>query len=319
MSDDKADNNPAPEEEIATIPNSDAQPAAEPAKPEEAVEENKLSGLMADAPAKEKEAAKPAVDLEAEAMRAAEAAVAEGEQALAQAQVELQKQAGAQAAAKPAASGNKKKELALRVLLAVNILAMLVVSMMPSAEGPQGPVTPVATEPPVKDTPKPIPMSEPFNRAMQASQNRDFASAVAILEQYLNDAPMMHSAERLSVFLALSNYAARDLDTDKSQRYRQKAQALEQSHHLPEDLVKMAESALKTGDQEALRRTWARFLLQQRQIPSWLYQHVAQAYLQLGDSYRSDADTAAEAAKLLELQEATARLRAEAMREGGNK
>lgn len=319
MSDDKADNNLAPEEEIATIPNSDAQSAAEPAKPAEAAEENKLSGLMADAPAKEKAADKPAVDLEAEALRAAEAAVAEGEQALAEAQVELQKQAGAQVAAKPAASRSNKKELALRALLAVNILAMLVVSMMPSVEGPQGPVGPVASKPPVQDPPKPIPMSDPVNRAMQAAQNRDFASAVAILERHLNDAPLMHSAERLSVLLALSSYAARNNDFDKSRKFAQQAQALEQSHYLPEDLVNMAEAALKTGDQEALRRTWARFLLQQRQIPSWLYQHVAQAYLQLGDSYRTDADTAAEAARLIELQKAAARLRAEAMREGGNK
>jgi hypothetical protein len=36
-----------------------------------------------------------------------------------------------------------------------------------------------------------------------------------------------------------------------------------------------------------LRRVWARFLLQQRQVPSSLYKHVAEAYLQLGDSYRA--------------------------------
>jgi hypothetical protein len=75
----------------------------------------------------------------------------------------------------------------------------------------------------------------------------------------------------------------------------------------------MAKAAAANRDQEALRRVWARFLLQQRQIPSWLYQHVAQAYLELGDSYRRDADAAAEQARLRDLQETAARLRAEAM------
>lgn len=312
MSDDKADNNPAPEEEVTTISEQEVQ-AAESAAPTEGAE-NKLTGLMADASAGAP--AKPAVDLEAEALAAAEAAVKEGEKALAEAQAELQKQPGAQTAAKPA--GSRSKELALRVLLAVNIVAMVVVSMMPGTEAPSNTHQPV-TEQPKVDTPKPIPMSDPMNRAMQASQNRDFVSAVAILEQHLADAPLMHSAERLSVLLALSSYAARANDFDKSRKFAQQAQALEQSHYLPEDLVNMADAAMKSGDQESLRRTWARFLLQQRQIPSWLYQHVAQAYLQLGDSYRKDADTAAEAARLLELQEATARLRAEAMREGGGK
>ena len=311
MSDDKADNNPVPEEKAATV-NQQAQQSSEPAPPQEEQADNKLTGLMADSPAPAPEAApaKPAVNLEAEAMRAAEAAVAEGEKALAEAQGELQPQPTAKVA--PKTKSNKRRELALRVLLAANVLAMIVVSMMPATgdqPGGNGGAAIVAAP----DTLKPIPMSDPVNRAMQSAQDRDFAGAVGILEGYLNDSPLMHAAERLSVLLALSSYAARDQDFDKSRKYAQEAQSLEQSHHLPEDLVNMAEAALASGDQEALRRTWARFLVQQRQIPSWLYQHVAQAYLQLGDSYRSDADQAAEAARLIELKAATARLRAEAL------
>lgn len=316
MSDDKADNNPAPEDEIATIPQQDAQPSSEPAPPQQEHVDNKLSGLMADAPAATPQAApkKPAVNLAAEAMRAAEAAVAEGEKALSEAQSELQQQPTATVA--PQAKSNKRRELALRVLLATNIVAMIVVSMMPSTVDPGGDGVLPAVAEPVKVTVKPIPMSDPVNRAMQSAQNRDFAGAVGILERYLNGSPLMHSAERLSVLLALSSYAARANDFDKSRKYAQQAQSLEQSHYLPEDLVNMAEAALASGDQESLRRTWARFLLQQRQVPSWLYQHVAQAYLQLGDSYRSDADQAAEAARLVDLKAATARLRAEALQGG---
>ena len=66
---------------------------------------------------------------------------------------------------------------------------------------------------------------------------------------------------------------------------------------------------MESGDQESLRQVWARFLLQQRQIPSSLYQSVAEAYLQLGDSYRVQANQEAEAARLAELSQAEALLR----------
>ena len=52
--------------------------------------------------------------------------------------------------------------------------------------------------------------------------------------------------------------------------------------------------------------------LQQRQVPSSLYKYVAEAYLQLGDSYRSQANAAAEQQRLKELEENAARLRAQA-------
>ena len=58
-----------------------------------------------------------------------------------------------------------------------------------------------------------------------------------------------------------------------------------------------------------MRRIWARFLLQQKQIPSWLYKHVAEAYLQLGDSYRNEANAAAEKQRIAELEALAARLR----------
>ncbi|MCK5943629.1 MAG: hypothetical protein KAI24_16725 [Planctomycetes bacterium] len=315
MSDDKGDNITDPAEEVAT----EAQ--ATPDTNVEAADgaENKLDDLMADpaAPAEPKPK-KPAVDLEAEALRAAEQALKQGEQVLAEANAQLQ-QPAASPQAKPAAGG--RRELALRMLLAVNVLAMVVVAMLPSPADSTPPVGPEVgkTETVSKPKPQAPTMSEPWNRALRASERRDFASAVAILEAYLDDKPRMAPSERLSVLSALSFYSARDKDFAKSRLYTQKAQALEQSHSLPEDLVKEAAAALETGDQESLRRIWARFLLQQRQIPSWLYQHVAQAYLELGDSYRKDADAAERMARERELEEAAARLRAEAFEQGGGK
>lgn len=317
MTDDKADNITQPDDEVVKTASPDAPPADAQAQPDAGAGENKLSGLMAGAETPTAKPGKASVDLEADAMRAAEQAVAEGEKALAEANAQLREVAQAQTGAKP--KSRFDREFLLRSLLAVNVLAMVVVAMLPSPTKVEPkPETPVVTDqqpkgPPVRQ------MSEPVNRALQASENRDFASAVAILEAYLNDNPRMHSAERLSVLTALSLYASRNNDFAKSQKYGQQAQALEQSHSLPEDLVHMAEAAVKNGDQESLRRIWARFLLQQRQIPTWLYQHVAEAYLQLGDSYRKDADRAAELARRKELDEAAARLRSEAIRQGGGK
>tara|TARA_R110002072_G_scaffold174303_4_gene329469 strand:- start:83092 stop:84063 length:972 start_codon:yes stop_codon:yes gene_type:complete len=323
VTDDKADNITKPEDEVATTANPDAQPTeaqAEPGagSPDAGTEENKLGGLMAESEVPTaKAAAKPAVNLEADAMRAAEEALAEGEKALAEANAQLQEDATPKVTEKP--KSRVSREMVLRVLLAVNVLAMIAVAMIPAPAKVEDNVDPVPVVVPQPKGPAVRQMSEPVNRAWQASENRDFARAVAILEAYLQDNPRMHSAERLSVMTALSHYASRDSDFAKSQKYAQQARALEQSHSLPEDLVHMAEAAVKNGDQESLRRIWARFLLQQQQVPTWLYQHVAQAYLQLGDSYRKDADAADEAARRKELNDAAARLRAEAIKFGGGK
>ncbi len=272
-------------------------------------EDNQLGDLMA-----KPGAAKSAVDLDRQALQAAEDALARGERVLEEASDAIDGPSPA-----PQAAGSGRRELVLRVLLALNVVAMLVVAMLPSPQPTTQP-TPTEIQEPAP-VPRPAPatptMSEPWNQALRASERRDFKSAVSILEAYIEDKPRMAPSERLSVLSALSFYASRDKDFAKSRLYSQKAMALEQSHSLPEDLVKEAAAAIESGDQEALRRLWARFLLQQRQIPSWLYQHVAQAYLELGDSYRKDANEAEQSARDQELKEAAARLRAEAERRGG--
>ena len=107
MTDDKADNITKPEDEVATTANPDAQPTeaqAEPGagSPDAGTEENKLGGLMAESEVPTaKAAAKPAVNLEADAMRAAEEALAEGEKALAEANAQLQEDATPRVTEKP--------------------------------------------------------------------------------------------------------------------------------------------------------------------------------------------------------------------------
>ena len=327
MSDEKGDssNEPAQPEQEPTPPATPEataateQPAAESAT--EAEPSENLSGLMASSEQQAKEApeSKDRPDLEAEALRAAESALAEGERALAAAKEQLQQSSSPQTATR--SSGSPSREFLLRMLLAFNVLAMVIVALLPQPDGGSAPdvkeqgahgdVAHSSGQGAVTSR-----YNEPWNKALEAADRRDFASAVAILENYLSDSPRMAPSQRLSVLMALSHYAARNGDIGKASEYQRKADAIDRSHSLPEDLVAMAKAAAESGDQQALRRVWARFLLQQRQIPSWLYKHVAEAYLQLGDSYRLQADQAAERARLQELEAAASRLRGEVPQRG---
>ena len=288
----------------ATVKDS-AKAAPEAGKPEQ------LTDLMASAakvPAPGAPAAK-GPDLDATALHAAEAALAEGERALAAARAQL-------APRSPTRRGSKGREIALRLLLAANVLAMIVVAALPAPSG-KGP----ASAKPAEATPAPVTgeptsaaprLDDKYVRAIVAAERRDYSEAIGLLEQYLADSPRMAQGTQLNVLMMLAHYSQLVGKFDAARDYERRVQSVAQSHSLPEDLVAMAKAAADSGDQEALRRVWARFLLQQRQIPSSLYQHVAEAYLQLGDSYRHQANEAAEKLRLLELEAVNARLRAEA-------
>lgn len=264
----------------------------------------------------------PRPDLDAEAVRAAQAAIAEGERALAAARAQLgtkQQPAGDRSRA-------KRRELALRLLLAANVLAMLVVMSFPSFRSmtsapteptgstptggaapetaPGSAVQPGAAGPAEASPPAPAGprLADKYNQALLASESRNYAEAVALLEEYLAETPRMPASRLVNVYRAMAHYSSAIGRFREAQDYERRAQAVTQSHSLPDDLVAMAKAAAASGDQESLRQVWARFLLQQRQIPSSLYQHVAEAYLELGDSYRIQANEAAEQARLEELR-----------------
>lgn len=306
MSDDKGHDSTPAVNTAAPVPAT--QPDAVDAK---AGAEN-LTGLMAAGAkvAADQPAGRAGPDLDGDALRAAEQALAEGERALAAARAQLH----GEPKAAPASTGNRR-EIALRALLAINVLAMLVVALLPPAAPTTVTPAPVTKAPHGADDPQVRHFNEPFNNALAAADRGQYPEAITILERYLADSPRMAPSQRLNVFNMLSHYAGLAKDFAKSQAYAQQAAAIGQSHSLPADLVEMAKAALASGDQESLRRVWARFLLQQRQIPTWLYKHVAEAYLQLGDSYRKEADDAAERARLQELQETAARLREQALQD----
>lgn len=288
--------------------------APTPASPAE-TPKTQLADLMAEGSkgGKQPDAAKgaPARDLDAEALRAAEQALAEGARALAAARAQL-------AHEPPKATPRRGREIALRLLLAANVVAMLVVAMIPGAPEKPSAVTPPAPQAQQHETPK-APSGPRFDdkylQALVAAERRDYRSAIDLLEQYMADSPRMAAGTKLNVLLTLAHYAGLTGNATAEADYRRRANALGGSHTLPEDLVQEAEAALANGDQASLRRIWARFLLQQRQIPSSLYKHVAQAYLELGDSYRKEADVAAEQERLTQLQKTAEALKQKAAEE----
>jgi hypothetical protein len=305
VSESKADHDPA-----ATVPPSAATTeSANAAVP--------LSDLMAAGP-KVSAAATKGPDLDAAALAAAQAAIAEGERALAAARSQLASSAA------PAAAPRRGRELAIRLLLAANVLAMLVIALLPPSGAVLPPVVeePVAKPPATATTaPQPAPtprLGDAYAQALLAAGDGDFARAIELLEQYLAATPRMAPSQKINVLLALEHYSLQVGNATAAQGYRQRVQGMQDSHSLPEDLVAMAQAAAANGDQESLRRVWARFLLQQRQVPTPLYKHVAEAYLQLGDSYRLEANAAAEQQRLQQLQEQAARLAAQQLEGQGN-
>ena len=263
----------------------------------------------------------PLPDLDQAAQAAAEQAIAETELVLDEAEAELE----APPQPTPVRS-SRARELTLRILLAVNLLAMIGVALVPStASAPNGETAPApethAT--PIQDaveTPAPVrvpTLEDPVIRAFAAADTHDYRTAITLLEQHLADTPRLEPARKANILLALQHYASQIGDFGKSQEFQRKVEALRNSHSMPEDLIAMAAEAEKAGDIEAMRQHYARLLLQQRQIPSSLYRHVAEAYLKLGDSYRTEAERAARASRQQELDQLNASLREQAAKGSG--
>ena len=300
MTDDKA-------EDIAGATEGDEQglhhvgPRAGDASP--ATDERRLSDLMAqaadagggvaDAQAETKDRA--ALAAAEQALTDGSAAVIEAEQALAQTHLF-------------AARRGARNELILRALLAVNLVAMIVVVLVPDPVSSQVTVGDDAAAPSAAPT-----SSEPWSRALYASEQRDWSTAVTILEEYLSDRDGLVPSERLSVLSALSYYASQGRDLASSRRYAQQAQALKQSHPLIDDLVTEAEVALASGDEAALRKILARLVLRRDEVPSHIHPYLVESYLELGDSFREDSAAGANADLMPEMKAAAARLRAEAL------
>ena len=221
MSDHKADNHT----DAAAAATTSTPHAPAPAAGHDS---GKLTDLMAHGD-KGKAPASRGPDLEQQAMRAAEQALAEGERAIATARAQLQQET-------PAATKKiSRRELALRVLLAVNVLAMVIVAMLP-APGSSTTTKPVVehvehatgTE---KIAPAPR-TDELWVAAMAASSRHDYAAAVTLLERYLAESPRMAPSTQMAVLTALAYGASKANDWKRAQDYERRARAVEHAWQL---------------------------------------------------------------------------------------
>lgn len=261
-------------------------------------------------------------ELEARAMLAAERALAAGQQAL----------EAAEAAGAFAMPRSRIREWVLRGLLAFNLLLMAAVLLLPDAArqadpagapagdmaGHRSPVSPAggdlpalaggqrrggghrqAVEGPVRRPARSVPVPLPetddrYARAMLRAASGDLTGAVEDLERYLAAEPHMPPAMKRNVLGTLAHYSFRLGLEQEAREFERRASALTQSHYLPEDLVRMARRAEEEGDGDRMRRLYARFVLQQKQVPPSLHHFLAEAYLKLGDSYRIEAERGAQ-------------------------
>jgi TolA-binding protein len=247
-----------------------------------------LESLMASGPAA------PRRDLDAEAIAAAQAAIAGAEQALHGAQEAL----GA-----PPRRRLGVRERVLRGLLALNLLLMAILLILPEHRAGKPPPASFG-EPPVETRTAPaspfvqpwrervpvIPDQDVYNEALRLADVGQYAAAAAALQRYLeahhNLAPLL----KMNLYGALSRYLFQAHDLEGAQRYALMAAQLQRRALLPDDLIATARLAEKQGNTEEMRRAYARFLLLQRQIRPDLRQHLAEAYLKLGDSYRLESE-----------------------------
>jgi len=224
---------------------------------------------------------------DAEAVHSAEQAIAAGERAL--------------AAAGAALRMPSVRRRRYGVLLLANLVALVVVTSWPATSTATAP-RPVAPAPAVLARQA---AAAAVDEALAASARSAFDAALAALEPALGlrDLPVSPRTQMLAM---AAHYAARSGDVDRARELQNAAEALVPGDQSPPELVAMADHALRRGDRGVLARTWTRFLLQQRRIPSWLEAPLASAWLGLEET--GGGDVTADAVRMAKILEANTRL-----------
>jgi hypothetical protein len=269
-----------------------------------------LEGLMAagDVP-RDRPQPGPARDVEAEALAAARALVDRAVEA---------------AAAGPPAPGAARREWILRALLVLNLALLGAMLALPTSAPPARPAAP--TEPERETAAPPAPQTSPprlrglnledqprYVRALELAGKGEYDAAIRTLEEYVAENPHMAEVEQRLALQAMAMFAVRAGRVDEATKFERRIDALRTQAHLPEDLLQAARLAEAEGRGADMRRYYARFLLQQRQVPPSLRAQIAEAYLKLGDGYRIEAEKGAERAAAEE------RERAQSMRSAAEK
>lgn len=193
-----------------------------------------------------------------------------------------------------------RREWFVRALLALNLALVGAVLALPlgrraEPEGSAPPAQEPRTEPaPTK--PQTFSMGEQslYLRGLELAANGQFDDAIGLLEAHLKANPYMGEVEQRLVYHALAMFAVRAGRGDDANRYEAAMDKLRVGAQLPQDLLDLARQAEADGRGGDMRRYYARFLLQQKQVPPSLRDRIAEAYLKLGDGYRIEAERGAE-------------------------
>jgi hypothetical protein len=240
----------------------------------------------------EKTPAKPAPpDLAAAALAAAKLAQPESKPTA------PQPGAGAMLAADVLAAPNAspRREWVWRALLVVNFAVLAAVLALPAKAPTSGAAAPPA-EPPraARNLGFAIKEQAFYLRALELAGAGKFDDAIAVLDGYLKANPHLVEVEQRLILHALAMFCVRVGRTDDARRYEAAMDQLRVGAQLPHDLLDLASKAEAEGRGADMRRYYARFLLQQEQIPPSLRARIAQAHLKLGDGYRLEAERGAE-------------------------
>lgn len=190
---------------------------------------------------------------------------------------------------------------ALQILLACNLALIAVMLAMPGS-GERAPAAEPARELKIDDAPRPdpfataprkigaLPADQLWEAAVRRAGEGEYGEAAELLERYLATAKSLTDVERRLIYNQLAFYLVKDGRLEEAQSYERKSNQIMTRSYLPEDLLRSAHHASEQGQMDDMRASYARFLLQQKQIPPSLRKFVAEAYLKLGDSYRLEAE-----------------------------
>ena len=239
------------------------------------------------APAPEVGKPKPP-DLSANALAAAKAA---------QEPIAVHQAGGDTPVAPPPSATSPRREWVWRGALLLNVAVLAAVIALPSQ--PQ-----VAVEAPSAVTARQIKperriafaLSEQtfYLRALELAGEGKFDDAIAVLDGYLKANPDLVEVEQRLIYHAMAMFAVRVGRADDASRYEAAMDRLRVGAQLPQDLLDLAKVAEAEGRGADMRRHYARFLLQHKQVPPTLQARIAEAYLKLGDGYRVEAEQGAQ-------------------------
>ncbi|MEZ5966906.1 MAG: hypothetical protein R3F56_23905 [Planctomycetota bacterium] len=202
--------------------------------------------------------------------------------------------------------GAIRREWLLRGLLVLNLALIGGVVALPIGKAPvepaaspasghgAAPATGHAAEAPRRSLGFAVGEQGLYLRALEMAGQGKFDDAIATLEGHLRANPYMGEVEQRLVYHALAMFAVRAGRNEEASRYEAAMDRLRIGAQLPQDLLDLARQAEAEGRGADMRRYYARFLLQQRQVPPSLRDKIAEAYLKLGDGYRIEAEHGAE-------------------------